>query len=186
MLNSRFRSASGSRSMRVRSRSTRSAWRRDTTDWPSAVRDNIEARPSRGSGLRSISPSRSSFATAEVSAGCLICSVLTRSLSRHGPSLDRVCSTDSAEKLSRSEAASRRSASARSQVGRRIAQDLCRRQARTRNAAVLWACAGGAASVRRGAGSGWRCRQLSASGRPPPASTASGTGPWSPVLPWRA
>ena len=35
-------------------------------------------RPSRGSGLRSISPSRSSFATADVSAGCLIYFDLTR------------------------------------------------------------------------------------------------------------
>src|SRR5712691_5992701 len=107
MLSSRVRSAGESRSMRLRSRSARSAWRRDTIDRPSAVRDNIEARPSHGSGLRSISPSRSSFATAHVSAGCLICSVLTRSLSRHGPTPDRGCSTDSAEKLSRSEAGSR-------------------------------------------------------------------------------
>ncbi len=37
-----------------------------------------EARPSHGSGLRSISPSRSNFATADVSAGCLICSVHLR------------------------------------------------------------------------------------------------------------
>src|ERR1035438_4180325 len=109
MLSSRVRSAGESRSMRLRSRSARSAWRRDTIDCPAAVRDNIEARPSHGSGLRSISPSRSSFATADVSAGCLICSVLTRSLSRHGPTLDRVCSTDSAEKLSRSELPSEKS-----------------------------------------------------------------------------
>jgi hypothetical protein len=50
---------------------------------------------------------RSNFATADVSAGCLICSVASRSLSRHGPTLDRVCSTDSAEKFNRSEAGSR-------------------------------------------------------------------------------
>src|ERR1035441_856042 len=118
MLSSRVRSAGESRSMRLRSRSARSAWRRDTIDCPSAVRDNIEARPSRGSGLRSISPSRSSFATADVSAGCLICSVLTRSLSRHGPTLDRVCSTDSAEKFNRSEAGSRMNTELKSSMER--------------------------------------------------------------------
>jgi hypothetical protein len=64
------------------------------------VSESSAARPSPGSGRRDTRPAASSFETRVVRAGCLICSVASKSVSRIGPPRERLWSTDSAEKFS--------------------------------------------------------------------------------------
>ena len=59
------------------------------------------ARPSDGSERRSTSPSRSSLVTIWVMAGWVTCSLAVKSVSRRGPVVANVCSTDNVVKLSR-------------------------------------------------------------------------------------